>query len=440
MAPAFADQPPCHVDAAATGADNGSSWQDAYPNLQLALQDQSCSEIWVAAGLYLPDSSDRAAAFTLRNNLAIYGGFAGTETQLSQRDWASNETILSGDIGEAGDDSDNAFNVVIASGTDQTARLDGFTITAGNADDEDWDFESECIHSCGGGIRMFEGSPHLANLTITNNFARWGGGGLFAQQNSEPQLENVHFIANSTDSLGGGMYLIKSHASLVDVSMHGNSASSGGGMFNDDSDPDLRNVTFSNNSVSTSGGGIWNFGSNPTLVNVTFSGNSAGGGGGMRNSSSSPILRNVTFRNNSAAAFNGGGGMRNGLNSAPRLNNVIMSGSTNGDCVNDSGNLLNWQSSHNLFESANSAINCGSQGYLDNIVGVSAQLEALDDNGGNTRTHALRITSPAIGAGRNDLCPDVDQRGLSRPQGEACDMGAYEFQDLLFSDRFQSGH
>lgn len=225
----------------------------------------------------------------------------------------------------------------------------------------------------------------------------------------------------------------------LDVSFHGNTASSGGGMYNQSSDPNLRNVTFSSNSVDAGqGGAMTNFGSNPTLVNVTFSANSAGGGGGVRNYSSNPVLRNVTFRNNSALAFNGGGGMRNGLNSSPRLNNVIMSGSANGDCVNDSGNLLNWQSSHNLFESLTSAINCESQGYLNNIVGVSAQLETLDDNGGNTLTHALRSTSPAIGAGRNDLCPDFDQRGVSRPQGEHCDMGAYEFRDRLFSDRFES--
>ncbi len=111
----------CYVDQNASGGNDGSSWGDAYQELQSALANSACSEIWVAAGIYYPtQGTDRSISFTLRNDLAIYGGFAATESNLSERDIDSNLTTLSGDIGVIGDDSDNSYN-------DSTAKTSTLT-------------------------------------------------------------------------------------------------------------------------------------------------------------------------------------------------------------------------------------------------------------------------------------------------------------------------
>ena len=144
-----------YVDDDAVGANDGSSWVDAYTYLQDALADANSAdkpaEIRVAQGVYKPDQGngitpgDWYATFTLINGVAIRGGYAGSgEPDPNARDVEAFATILSGDL--AGDDVDvndpadlldeptrreNSSTVVMGSGTDDTAVLDGLTITAG---------------------------------------------------------------------------------------------------------------------------------------------------------------------------------------------------------------------------------------------------------------------------------------------------------------------
>ena len=132
--PAHASAQIRYVKWNASGANNGTSWTNAYTDLQSALSTSlSGDEIWVAAGTYKPTSStDRMISFALKNSVAIYGGFSGTETLRTQRNYITDITILSGEIGAAGN-ADNSYHVVLGGGTNSTAVLDGFTVTAGNA-------------------------------------------------------------------------------------------------------------------------------------------------------------------------------------------------------------------------------------------------------------------------------------------------------------------
>lgn len=103
-----------YVNHAATGGDNGTTWADAYPNLQDALaQATAGDEIWVATGVYIPGATV-SDTFALVPGAAVYGGFVGGETERGQRDWEANPTVLSGDIG--GDDTTDPHGVVITTG------------------------------------------------------------------------------------------------------------------------------------------------------------------------------------------------------------------------------------------------------------------------------------------------------------------------------------
>ncbi|MGA2071625.1 MAG: hypothetical protein ABSG97_09775, partial [Sedimentisphaerales bacterium] len=288
---------PIYVDTSATGANNGSSWADAYKYLQDALSAApSGYEIWVAQGTYKPDrdtnhqsgTGDRSATFQLKNGVSIYGGFPSGG---GSRDPNIYQTILSGDIGVAGNNSDNSYNVVSGSYTNSTAILDGFTITAGNA----------TLDYLGGGMCNYEGSPRVTNCTFIGNVAYNGG---MANYNGSPIITNCTFSGNSATS-GGGIYNENSNPMLTNCTFNGNSSYQGGGMDDYNSSPTLTNCTFNSNSASHYGGGMKNDFSSPTLTGCNFSGNSAIYGGGMENDFSSPTLTGCNFSGDSATYGSG---------------------------------------------------------------------------------------------------------------------------------------
>ncbi|PWB73276.1 MAG: hypothetical protein C3F07_09920 [Anaerolineales bacterium] len=421
---AYVREPVTHyVKWDASGMGDGSSWTDAYTDLQSALSAASAGdEIWVAAGTYKPTSgADRSVSFVLKNGVAVYGGFAGTETLRGQRDLKTNVTIMSGNIGDVGLASDNSYHVMVGSNTDNSAILDGFMVTGGNANKDDLILTDM---SRGGGMYNSLGSPTVANVVFNENNAIFGGGMYnYGDQYVDhiPVITNVIF-SNNTAVEGGGMRNDNHSAPLLtDVSFVDNEVPrTGGGMENVlQSNPTLVNVTFSGNSAPGGvGGGMSNISSNPSLINVTFNNNSAEWGGGMANGTSSPNIVNVTFAGNTAVVH--GGGISNESNSNPAMKNTILWGNSSpagAQIYNESGSTTTVE---------DSVVQGGYAGGT-NIITADPKLLPLADNGGPTPTMALLSSSPAIDAGDDANCPATDQRGVTRPQGSHCDIGAYEY-------------
>ena len=282
-----------YVDAGATGDNNGTSWTDAYTDLQDALTGSRVGdEIWVAEGAYRPTiGSDRTISFQPKSGAPVYGGFAGTESERSQRDPAANVTVLSGDIGTPGDSSDNSYHVLVGA---TGATLDGLTITGGNA----------------------------------NGAGGWGNGAGMLNIGVEPVLVNC-IISNNTAVRGGGMYNSACSPTLTDCTFSENNASIGGAIYNYTSSPVLTGCTLSENTSDTYGGAFYSRSSSPQLTNCLLVGNTATAryGGAFYNSISSPQLTNCTLSGNSAVK---GGGMASFSSSSPVIRNCIFWGNSAG--------------------------------------------------------------------------------------------------------------
>jgi parallel beta-helix repeat protein/predicted outer membrane repeat protein len=293
-----------YVVPGGSGTQDGSSWANAYADPQVAIEN--ATEVWIAAGTYKPTSwpsggsTSRYMHFSLNNGVAVYGGFAGTEILFTERNVSAHPTILSGDIGTPGVNTDNCYHVFYHPGgldLDTTAILDGFTIIAGKANSS-----GSIPHRRGGGIYNYTFSPTITNCTFKDNI--------------------------STD-IGGGIYNHASSPTITNCSFSGNSASSGGSICNSSSAPAIANCTFSGNTASTYGGGIYNYSSSPSITNCTFSGNSASSGGSIYNSSSAPTITSCTFRDNLADLYGGGiygGGTLSTIANSTFINNSARYG------------------------------------------------------------------------------------------------------------------
>ncbi len=221
-----------HVDGDAVGENDGASWADAFTDLQAALAlAQPGDEIWVAAGTYTTETV--ASSFVLPDGVGIYGGFAGTESSVAQRDWTANPTILSGDVGlddEYGSQvwyvgwnihTDNCDNVVIAAGVGPGTVLDGFTITAGHG-----------AYTQGAGLKVEGGSPTIANCTFLRNETGWGAGAGMYVANGSPIITHCAFTQNWCHICSGaGLYVTgASSPSISDCTFTENHATADSGM------------------------------------------------------------------------------------------------------------------------------------------------------------------------------------------------------------------
>ncbi|NLX13550.1 MAG: hypothetical protein GXY44_07855 [Phycisphaerales bacterium] len=342
-----------YVNAHAVDGGRGLSWADAFRDMESALEAArarvGAREIWVAAGVYNPsfrtDPTDpRSATFQLVNNVAIYGGFSGEESEIGQRDPQINRTILSGQVNsEDGSSRKNSYHVVSSVGNDPSAVLDGFTITGGRADGP------SAIDRCGGGILLSQHTrATIANCTITHNYAR-NGGGLACLEQATPSISNTLITRNRATGRGGGIYarnaspriknsriegnegrigggiscIAGAHATIQDCLIGGNQAKSGGGgIAVSGSHPALHACFISGNMAGQGGGMYLRFNTSPTVSHCVLSGNSATDGGAIfAQSMANPKIVNCVIDANEA---NFGGGLLFGQRSTPMIANCII--------------------------------------------------------------------------------------------------------------------
>jgi len=205
-----------YVNAAATGANNGRSWPNAYRSLQSALTFAAVvpgvvKEIWVVSGRYVPSTGSRLASFRVQSGLALYGGFVGTESARAKRNWMVNRTILSGDL--LGNDlpgsigrNDNSLHVVLMENAGASTELDGFVISGGSAD-------GDLPDDSGAGLYITNSSPTIRNCAILDNHALTQGGGVSVSTQSHPTFVNCLIVANT--AFEGSAFMLNRGSSVT---------------------------------------------------------------------------------------------------------------------------------------------------------------------------------------------------------------------------------
>lgn len=272
-----------------------------------------------------------------------------------------------------------------------------------------------------GGILNW-GNARLTDVILESNNGAHGGGLL--------NMRNVNLvralISNNTAQGNGGGIGNAGIMTVTDSIIRQNFAPVGGALFN----PRPYTATLVNSTVSTntawSGGGI-STGGHLTLTNITISGNQAAWNGGGIENGGYATLFNVTLSNNVVTHTNGiGNNIFNGYiqNSYVRIKNTIIASASGNNCHIEIGSVISL--GHNLGSDATCSLIA-----TGDISNTNPLLAPLANNGGATPTHALLPSSPAIDAGDNNGCPSADQRGMPRPFGIACDIGAFEFGSLL---------
>ena len=459
------------VDADATGANNGNTWTDAFTDLQSALNTVlSGHQIWVAEGTYFPTASaDRTVSFQIKHNIEIYGGFQGGETSITQRDWKTNLTILSGEIGLSTTKEDNTFVIVDYPNTSTVGKLDGLIIQDGNANEIGG---SGRVNGAAVKINAYKtpsyGMLQFKNMVFRNNYASSGGGAIYVEAGNGgaalPNFELCDFINNESGSSGGAVY----HSAYGGIDGDGHISStfskctflqnkaheSGAAVFNHGGSggtciPSFTHCDFEKNASNIGhGGAMYNLGTGagsnatPMITNCRFFQNSGFAAGAIYNNgtsqgNSSPEITNSTFVANfinENGKVGGGGGIiyNNGSvggNSNTIVTNCIIWGNlVDGDDThifkNVEGNptisysIVDIADCYTLNKAIGSTVNCGA-GIQYNV-----DPKFVDEANGDLR---LQDNSPAINAGDNSMnTVSIDLDGVSRIMYSQIDPGAYE--------------
>jgi fibronectin-binding autotransporter adhesin len=356
-----------YVDDTATGNNNGNNWDDAFTDLQDALRSAGPGQdIWVAKGTYLPtNGTARTAHFALRPANPVYGGFAGTETTLSQRNWMNATSILSGDIGNPGASFDNC-GPIVRTQLGAGSLLDGFTLRDGN--------NGSGGSGGGGAINVASAcGVTIQNCVFEYNYAGEGGA---VQINADSTFRRCIFRNNSDGARGGAVQCYNS----TDL---------------------FENCLFLNNTGGGRGGAMSLYNQTITLVNCTFVGNSAQAGNAF-------YASNGAYVNALNCIFWDSGDHGGGI--------WVKNPTSNPDPE------FNWASGANLsFCDVRGGFTPPELGTSDNCIDSDPEfvLEGSD--------YHLTGTSPCRDTGTSSGAPADDLEGSIRPFGPGFDMGAYEY-------------
>ncbi|MBK7304584.1 MAG: hypothetical protein IPI90_15405 [Saprospiraceae bacterium] len=320
-----------YVNVSATGTKDGSSWKDAFTDLQTAIDVAAeGSELWIAKGTYRPSGAVPITnGFTLKSNLSLYGGFAGTETNLNQRDVNKNLTTISGD--KNGDDdpadnkknrTDNAKHTFYAGSAVINTSLDGLTISGGSTAGSTGVNDDRR----GGGFLCF-GAVAITNCVFKNNYGYYGGG-FYPRGGVANFILKDCLLTDNTADFGGGMYIVTPGGLVDNCRFEANqSASYGTGIYIASSGTIIQNSVFESNvmtgTTNAGGAGIYMSGSTSSLVNVKFIGNTITGSSGIRGgalfvNSCNTTISDCEFTDNRAT--NSGGAVHvNGINETTKF-------------------------------------------------------------------------------------------------------------------------
>ena len=204
-------EPRYYVDVNASGNNSGTSWTDAFVNLEDALNAVgNGTEVWVADGTYTPQSIDRQSGFTWwKDSVKVYGGFAGGETMLSQRDWMVNRTVLSGDIDSVGVNHDNLYSVFIgpygsATNLINYGVLDGFVVEGGNANEN----IGHLFGAVGGAVYTgyYLSRMDFHNCEFSNNSGKYGAFYSIAEFNDVELNIDACIFKNNSGRVGSAIF------------------------------------------------------------------------------------------------------------------------------------------------------------------------------------------------------------------------------------------
>jgi CSLREA domain-containing protein len=344
--------------------------------------------------------------------------------------------------------------IVSASFSGNQGEQGGAIFNDGSMDINDTDFIENNASAVGGSIVNY-GEMLISNSSFVSNTSVYGGGAIIHDTYSYTLIiTNCTFSSNIVSSTGGGggirgigpMMIAHStflgnngsgggggigtnDAIIIDSTFSGNVGGYGGGIYSGNNGKG--NITITNSTISensaTRGGGFYNDG-NTTIINSTISGNSASERGGGIDTAyfSNPsilVITNSTISGNTAPA---GAGIAN-LGNTTLSNSIIANRPSGSDCQVNFGMITD--AGHNLDSDGS----CGLDPAKGSLPNTDPLLGPLQDNGGPAWTHALLTGSPAIDEGDNATCPSTDQRGVLRPidgdwDGIAiCDIGSFEY-------------
>ncbi len=408
-----------YVKPTATGTSDGSTWANASADLQaMILASASGDEVWVMAGVYRPQkdasgntnpTDSRNKLFYMKDGVKLYGGFAGTETTLSQRNWSDNKTILSGDIDQNDTNTDgnfisenhtdiqgnNVYHIMVftAVGLNSNTTLDGFILTGGKTSglnpNTSQTVNGISIGSFRGAALMFSSAAgKISNCVITGNSAE-SGVFYINNQNSYASLittfENCYWIGNT--SIGTGViYMHRSFTNITNNVVANCSASNGGVIYISSNMPagnitNINHLTMYNNTTSSSvSGPVYLQAGTNTITNSVIRNAALSSPGIITNTSTLNISNSNILGSNVNGAWNTTMGTNGGNNMdlPPLFNNTA------------------------------------------NIIGADNKYFTADDG------LTLTSCSPMVNKGNTGLTTDI--MGNIRPFQSQTDMGAFEFQ------------